>query len=276
MFVDFEDETKNKVFRRQIIEPKSETVFDFSNELMPKIVFLNYNDYGYMKLDLSYMNMTDLKLYLIKCKDTLVKTALYRALFDVFGDCKISSIEFLDVTFDTIKVENDEDIITVLLLEYISSVIRLYLPLKYIPEYKSKFFKIMESMLESELSLINYNKEKAKNILIYLNDFASNEEDKKYLIKLLNLDSIMIAQTIRFSYVATIYTSRVIPLHEKEKLLNSEIKRDKNTSESVSAKLICNAALLDRKSKEKLWKKLTEESNSDSLMNMVPLWNIMI
>ena len=89
---DFEDEAKNKVFTRQIIEPKSETKFDFSNELMPKIIFLNYNDYGYMKLDLSYMNMEELKLYLLKCKDPLIKATLNRALFDTFRDSKITNI----------------------------------------------------------------------------------------------------------------------------------------------------------------------------------------
>ena len=264
---DFEDGTKNKVFTRQIIEPKNETSFDFSNEIIPKIVFLNYNDYGYMKLDLSYIDTENLKQYLVKCKDTLIKAALYRALFDTFRDSKISSIEFLNITFETIKTESDEDTISVL-LNYISSVIKTYLPLKYIPEYKSKFFKIMKNMLESELSQINFNKDKAKNFLIYLNIFATDEEDKKYLIRLLNLDSNLITQSRRFAYVATIYSSRNIPLEEKEELLNREIKRDKNSADSLSAKISCNAALPDRANKEKLWKKITEESNSDSLTNM--------
>ena len=264
---DFEDDTKNKVFTRQIIEHKNETNFDFSSELLPKIVFLNYNDYGYMKLDLSYIDMENLKQYLLKCKDTLIKAALYRALFDTFRDSKISSIEFLNITIETIKVESDEDIISVL-LGYISSVIKAYLPLKYISEYKSKFFKTMKEMLDKELSQINFNKDKAKNLLIYLNGFASDEEDKKYLIRLLNLESSMMTQSRRFAYVKTIYTSRKIPLEEKEKLLEREIKKDKNSGDSLTAKYTCNAALPDRANKERLWKKITEESNSDSLTNM--------
>ena len=264
---DFEDNEKNKIFKRQIIQPKNETVFDFSNELIPKLVFLNYNDYGYMKLDLSYMNLENLKQYLLKCKDTLIKAALYRARFDTFRDSKISSIEFLNITFEIIKTESDEDTVSVL-LSYISSAIKNYLPLKYIPEYKTKFFKILKNVLENELSQINFNKDRAKNILIYLNDFASDEEDKKYLIRLLNFDSSMITQSRRFAFVKTIYTSRNINLEEKEKLLNREIIRDKNSTNSISAKISCNAALPDRENKEKLWKKLTEESNSDSLKNM--------
>ena len=264
---DFDDDSKNKVFKRQVIEPKNETIFDFSNELAPKIVFLNYNDYGYMKLDLSYMNLDELKNYLLKCKDPLIKVALNRALFDTFRDFKITSIEFLDITLETIKNEQDEDTFSVL-LGYISSVIKNYLPLKYIPEYKKKFFKILKKMLENQLSLLQYNKDIVKNILIYLNGYAVEDEDKKYLIKLLNLESKLMTQSRRFAYVGTIYTSRTIPLKEKEYLLNAEIKRDKNSKDSIEAKITCNAALPDRKNKELLWKKLTEESNSDSLANM--------
>ena len=264
---DFEDEAKNKVFTRQIIEPKSETKFDFSNELMPKIIFLNYNDYGYMKLDLSYMNMEELKLYLLKCKDPLIKATLNRALFDTFRDSKITSIEYLDITLETIKNEADEDTVS-LLLRYISSVIKNYLPLKYMPQYKKKCFDILKKIMENQLSSINYNKDIIKNILIYLNGFAIEDEDKKYLIKLLNLDSNLMTQSRRFSYVKTIYTSRKISLEDKEKLLSKEILKDKNSKDSVEAKIECNASLPDRKNKELLWKKLTEESNSDSLANM--------
>lgn len=98
--------------------------------IFPKIVFLNYNDYGYMKLDLNFINMKDLKHYLFKCKDTLIKVALYRALFDSFRDSKISNIEFLEITFETIITESDIDTILLLLI-YISSIIKSYLPFKY-------------------------------------------------------------------------------------------------------------------------------------------------
>ena len=58
---DYKDLSKNKIFTKKIIEAKSETVFDFSNELAPKIVFLNYNDWGYMKLDLDKKSIAGLK-----------------------------------------------------------------------------------------------------------------------------------------------------------------------------------------------------------------------
>ena len=264
---DFEDDSKNKVFKKQKIEPKNETIFDFSNELTPKIIFLNYNDFGYMKLDLSYMNMEYLKQYLLKCKDPLIKATLNRALFDSYRDSKISSIEFVDIILSIIKYELDEDIFSVL-LDYLSSIVQGDLPLKYMPEYKNKVFDVLRIMLDNQLSLINPNKEIIKNILIHLKGYAIEDEHKIFLIKLLNLDSQLMTQSQRFSYIKTIYTSRTIPLDEKERLLNAEIKRDKNSKSSIEAKIECNASLPDRKNKEKLWKKLTEESNSDSLANI--------
>jgi len=50
--------------------------------------------------------------------------------------------------------------------------------------------------------------------------------------------------------------------------LDREINRDKNSEDSLKAKIFCNASLPDRANKEKLWKKITEECNSDSLANM--------
>jgi len=50
--------------------------------------------------------------------------------------------------------------------------------------------------------------------------------------------------------------------------LDREINRDKNSGDSLKAKIFCNASLPDRANKEKLWKKITEESNSNSLANM--------
>ena len=264
---DFDDDNKNKVFKRQVIEPRNETVFDFSNELEPKIVFLNYNDYGYMKLDTSYMKTEELKHYLLKCKDPLIKVALNRALFDTFRDSKISSIEFLDVTLETIKYEEDEYTFSVI-LGYISSVIGIYLPLKIMPEYKNKFFLILKNMLEKQLSLINYNIEIIKNIFNCISGYAIEDVHRKYLIQLLNYDSKLMTQSQRFAFVQSIYTSRFIPFEEKEKLLKVEIIKDKNSKDSIETKIACNALLPDRKNKERVWKKLTEESNSDSLANL--------
>ena len=59
-----------------------------------------------------------------------------------------------------------------------------------------------------------------------------------------------------------------IDLADKQKLLDAEIKRDKNSDESIKAKFSCNALLPDRRNKEILWNKITKETTSESLVNM--------
>ena len=264
---DFYDNSKNKVFKKVKIEPKNETVFDFSKELEPKLIFLNYNDYGYMKLDISYMNMKNLKQFLFICQDSLIKTALIRALYDTFIDEKISSIELLDIILPIIEDEQNELILSIL-LEYLTSIIYIYLPLKYILIYKNKIFCILKNKLENQLNSIEPNQEILKLILIHINGYSIEEQHKKYLIKLLNLDSNLMNKNKRFSYIKSIYSSRIIPLEEKKKLLKNEILNDKNSNNLNEIELFCDAILPDRKNKEKLWKRLTEEYNSDTLENL--------
>jgi aminopeptidase N len=267
---DFEDDSKNKIFKRQIIEPKNETVFDFSNELVPKLIFLNYNDYGYMKLNISYMNKKDLKQYLSKCKDSLITSALDMALYDSFKEHKISSIEYLDIIFAIMPNEMNEETLFNLLVN-ITKIFFNNLPLKYILEYKKKFFNALKNVLERQLSLIEPSKDTIKNILSAISDYAVEDDQKKYLIKLLNLDSKYLIQSKRFSYIKSIYASRTIPLEEKEALLNKEIKRDKNSNDSAKIKIECDSALPDRKNKEKIWKMIIEESDKDITENMQAL-----
>jgi aminopeptidase N len=263
---DYKDLSKNKIFEKKIIEPKNETSFDFSNELAPKIVFLNYNDWGYMKLDLDKKSIQGLKEGLVQFKDPLTKLSIYRSLFDGFRDSKISAIEFLDIIISSIKNEKNENNLSTL-LRFARSASSLYMPIKYMKEYKKKLFNELKALLESQLSSINFEKDLVKPILLYL-PLYSDEENVSYLIQLMNLDPKLVSQEDRFRILRAIFSCRNIDIKDKEKLLEAEVKRDKNSEDSINAKLSCNALLPDRKNKEILWNKITKETTSDSLVNM--------
>lgn len=113
--------------------------------------------------------------------------------------------------------------------------------------------------MELQLSSINFEKDLVKPILMYLPGYA-DEEDVQYLIQLMNLDPKLVSQEDRFRFLKTIFMCKNIDLADKQKLLDAEIKRDKNSDESIKAKFSCNALLPDRKIKKfcgiKLQKKL--------------------
>ena len=263
---DYKDLSKNKIFEKKIIEPKNETVFDFSNETAPKIVFLNYNDWGYMKLDLDPKSIQGLKEGLVQFKDPLTKLSIYRSLFDAFRDSKISAIEFLDIVISSIKNEKNENNLSTL-LRFAKTASCYYMPIKYMKTYKTKLFNELKNLLEDQLSSINFEKDLVKPILMYL-PIYTNEENVNYLIQLMNLDPKLVSQEDRFRFLRAIFACRNINLKDKQKMLDEEVKRDKNSDDSITAKLACNALLPDRKNKEILWNKITKETTSDSLVNM--------
>lgn len=264
---DFNDISKNKIIKRQVIEAKEETTFDFSKEDYPLYVFLNYNDYGYMKMLINKEEAPKIKEIILRFNEPLVKLTLYRSLFDALRDSKISSIEYLDILIDAIKLEKDDNNLS-LILRHIRSAIITYTPRKYVAQYKTKLFKIIKELIEEELSEINYKNDIVKILITYLTLFAYNIDEVKYLIQLLNLSPKVVSQENRFSMVSAIYKNREIKLEDKKKLLENEVKRDKNSDNSILAKHTCNALTPDKINKEKLWRKIVNEPTSDSLVNM--------
>ena len=141
------------------------------------------------------------------------------------------------------------------------------MPIKYIKSYKKKLFEELKNLLETQLSSIDFKKDLIKPILMYLPSY-SDEDNVQYLIQLMNLDPKLVSQEDRFRFLKTIFICRNINLEDKQKMLEAEVKRDKNSDNSITAKLACNALLPDRKNKEILWNKITKETTSDSLVNM--------
>ena len=267
---DFEDLTKNKVFEKQLIENKPETVFDFSKELAPKVVFLNHNDYGYMKLDFDKRSLEGLKQGLPLLKDALIKQIVYRSLFDQMRDGKFTSAEYAELAFQLMHTETNDNNLS-LLLRHTHSTIASYIPFKYLLDFKKKFFRHLKSILDKELSKVEYSHDIIKQVLQFLPANVTDEEDRKFLIRLLNVDSKIVSQENRFSFVKNLFKSRHIPLFLKEKILDEEIKRDKNSDKSVQAKFCCNSLIPDKENKEKMWNKITKESTKESLYNMIEI-----
>jgi hypothetical protein len=219
-----------------------------------------------MKLDLDKKSIQALKEGLVSFEDPLVKLSIYRSLFDGFRDSKISAIEFLDIILNALKNETNENNLNTL-LRFTKSASSVYMPIKYMKEYKKKIFLELKNLLEKQLSSIKFEKDLVKPILMHLPSYA-DEEDIKYLIQLMNLDPKLVAQEDRFRILKQVYACRNIKLEDKQRMLDSEVKRDKNSDDSIVAKLSCNALLPDKKNKELLWKKITKETTSDSLVNM--------
>jgi aminopeptidase N len=270
---------ESKVIEKVIIKNNKVTIIDNIKGLkIPSAVILNYNDWSYVKWNIDEKSLQYLKseLYNIESCDLLTRQLYYRSLYDMVRDARLTVAQYLDTILNLLVEETDTDLLNTY-LGNISSLITNYIPIKCYKEYCSTMFNAVSYFLEKHLS----NKDTAKNLIGILLDFATTEEHFKMLKQWLADEPFIIvngnktiipkdllAQNDRFAIVTLIHKSLDIPLEEKKLLLNSKMERDKQSDRSVRAKCKCYSILPDKKVKEEIWNKITQEPNSESLSIM--------
>ena len=125
----------------------------------------------------------------------------------------------------------------------------------------------MIEIYNNEIEKFNCEEEIIKQLFFFIPSNVTNDEDRKFLVSLLNLDSSMISQENRFSFLKNIFKSKTIDIEIKNKLLEKEITRDKNSDESLRAKLACNALLPDKENKKRIFEEIVKNPTKDSLKN---------
>jgi aminopeptidase N len=277
---------ENLVFRKLKIQNKEITSFnEMIGKKAPKAVILNYNDWAYFKWVIDRRSIDYLKNHLHQISDVLTKQLVYRSIFDLTRDAKLSSLEYFDIISNLIRKETNEDILATV-LRNVQGIISNYIPLNYYEKYTSIMFDCIVELLTREVTAYNNNYSKSnKQLILHLVDFAVSFAYTENQIELLKpwlaqekpsinnveFDSHFLTQENRFKIVKLIHRSRKISDEEKEKLLQNEVVRDKNSDQSILAKLACYASKPDEKIKEELWKKFVFQSTSDSLYNMETL-----
>lgn len=273
------DDPNENIEKKVMITPQEKTVIKtFEGLKVPKGIILNYGDWAFFKWKVDLNTIEYLKTDLIKkLPDTLSRQMFYRALFDMTRDAILPCQDYLDIVSDFLKQESSEDIITNV-LRNVNGVVKTYLPLEMYPTYADKLFDLVSAILAKNLN----NNEIIKLLVEFLPQFANKNENIKILKKWLDTDEgivivdnkeikfpiKLVGQAIRFAICTLVYSLEEFTLEEKEKVLNKEIERDRNSDESTRAKCRCKAALPDLKIKEEIWNKIINEPLSDSLYNM--------
>ena len=121
---------ENLVFKNILIKSEKITSIDMLiGKKAPEAVILNYNDWGYFKWVIDRKSIDSLKKNIPLVKDELIKSLVYRSLFDMLRDSRISGFEFYKVIGKFLQEENSAIAIPVL-LSYLSGAISNYIPLK--------------------------------------------------------------------------------------------------------------------------------------------------
>lgn len=271
-------EKENKVLKNILINAEEKTpINDLVGCAGPRAVFLNYNDWGYLKWIIDKRSVDYLKTNLLqKIPDTLTRNMFYRSLFDLTRDAKISCPEYLDIILGLIEHETNDDILTTT-LRNISGLINNYIPLKFHAYYSTQIFDLVTRILSNNAD----NKEIVINLLELSIVFAQSDEQmnllKDWLIsgpyvfkdgQKVKIPDELLNQDNRFNIVALLYKSKEMSMDEKTKLLEAEVVRDKNSDRSERARCKCRAALPDKEIKKELWNKFVNEPQSESLYTM--------
>ena len=276
---------ENQIFKNVIIQPLEVTnINSFIGKTAPKVVIINYNDWGYFKWVIDSRSKNNLKDNLTNVNDNLTKALVYRSLFDMVRDSKLSGFEYVEMVTKFLLAETSE-LMLPNLFNNLSSVITHYVPIRFYKEQTSRIFSIVLNMLKNQVKLFNENSPNASkdlilNLILRLITFSSSEEHYALFVSWLDngasIDDVKINDDLinlnnKFSMVKKIFESRIISLEKKEELLEIQIKNDKNSDRSVLAKNYCYAVRPEKEIKEKLWNKFVNEPTSDSLYNMEAL-----
>lgn len=85
---------------------QGETVVDDFNSLEVAVLILNVEDWGYCKIRIDDASLQNLKDSLHKVQDTLTRQLVFRALFDMVRDTRLSGVEFLEFIIKQFPLEN--------------------------------------------------------------------------------------------------------------------------------------------------------------------------
>jgi len=284
---DFNDfsSTENSVFKNIIIQPQQSTIIaNFIGLKAPKAVIINYNDWGYFKWIIDRRSIDNLKENLPLLQDNLLKALVYRSLFDMMRDSKISGFEYVEMVTRFLVSEKSEMALPNL-FNNLNSAITHYVPLRFYQEQCSNVFTIVLQMLKEQILLYNSNyylasKDLILNLILQLLTYASTEEHYDLFLRWLEGDQqidevafpeYIISQDHRFKMIKKLYQSKLIPFEKKESLISKEIAKDNMSDRSVTAKLYCYAIRPEKSIKEELWNKFVNLPKSDSLYNMESL-----
>ena len=261
------------------INPEAQTDLAslFVGKNAPSAVILNYNDWAYLKWNADKTTLAYFQDKLHTITDTLTRQMIYRSLFDLVRDARMSSLQYLDIVKKNIVFETDPDILTTT-LSMVSGVISFYIPLKHHQEYIKKMHELVSHLISKE----TFDDDTIKVFLRHLISFSCSEEHRNTYVNWLrngayvvnptgskvSIKSSLITQQIRFTLVKLIHHSKVISNEEKAILLEKEVENDKNSEQSALARYACYAARPEPEIKKELWEKYTLEPTKESLKKM--------
>ncbi len=229
----------------------------------PTLVFPNYNDYDYVKIELDPTSLHETLASMTSVQDPLTRQMLWHTLWEMVTDGKLRAQDYAEAVLKHAGQEKDTLILSKILQHLAQRSLQSPSVIKFLEgemrkEYQKKFEKFAENQLfkapaGSDLQLIWYR--------AFLNSAVSEQALstlKKIIEGKTKIPSFKVDQERRWEIIATL-ASKKAP--EIEKLIQSELNDDPTDLGQKSA-ITAETSLPDPIVKRKWANLFTEENPS--------------
>lgn len=246
----------------------------------PDFVYPNYNDYGFVKVDLDDESLSTALLHIDKFKEPFVRHMVWFSLWEMVRDGKLRLQQFSDLVLAKSSTETDyktlDDIVRMVVGKYDSSPSVVY----YLNAFPNK--KLKQKILTGLEKLFWERLQKAKSgsdfQKLWLDGFIKVAHNRFYLRKLqqilagdIKLRRLPIDQDRRWEIIVRLNT---FAFDDSQKLITQELKRDKS---DLGAKMAIAAEVSrpDLQIKQKWFKEIVSENTSYNLSKLKKaMWSL--
>ena len=232
-------------------------------------IVVNVNDHGYCKVRYDPKTLDSFVHNLQRIADPVTRAQIWRQLWLLVMDRKMSSLQYLDFVLKQIPFERVDQIIQVALMN-LSALVAYYIPTQFVAEKKKAMFETLLNLLVSEHIEQTTKIPIVDNLFGFLSDIAHLQLAQQWLdtgiifadpatkTKLFEL-----GKTHKFSILKKIFEEPSLPLDLKHQLLEKTLGDDKSDL-AQNARETCLALIPTAESKAALWASITDVNSTDS------------
>jgi aminopeptidase N len=227
----------------------------------PDLVYPNYQDWAFVKVNLDQRSFNTTQQYLAQIQDPLLRSMLWQSLWDSVRDGKLPLNEYLAVAIDNAPLEQDYTTLGQVLRQIESAKTYLNKALGAQNNYtKATALQLEEITWQSTLANSDNKNMQRRWFNSYIN-FANSESALDNLYKLLtgqhSLENLVISQDIRWDIIAQL--SRFNHIMSAELITNELTKDASDTGEKSAIYAQVSAPLASVK---KTWLAKIQQQNS--------------
>ncbi len=219
-----------------IYQGKNTQVNELVGEACPDLVYPNYQDWAFVKVNLDDRSFKTTKNYLAQIQDPLLRSMLWQSLWDSVRDGKLPLNEYLQVALANAPLEQDYTTLGQILGQISSAKVYLNKGLGSQHAYVKDIAQQLEEITWQSTLYNTDSKNRQRSWFNSYINFAHSESALDNLYKLLkgqhSLEGLTISQDIRWDIIAQLSRYN----HPKAaKLIAQELKTDSSDTGEKSA-----------------------------------------